>query len=98
MKLRKIVWNEKVWTAFKRAVAYIPLTVRMEAILTIIEASEKEARKRGSDIVEEQDLVRAAKKKVPRAYRSISLNILREQGINVDKYDCETIVTSDKRS
>ncbi len=59
----------------------------MEAVLSIVEAGEKEAKQRKSKIVEEEDLVRAAKKNVPLAYRSLSLSILREQDINVDKYE-----------
>lgn len=80
-------WDERVWQAFKRAIAHISLTVRMEAVLSIVEAGEKEAKQRKSKIVEEEDLVRAAKKNVPLAYRSLSLSILREQDINVDKYE-----------
>lgn len=80
-------WDERVWQAFKRAITHISLTVRMEAVLSIVEAGEKEAKQRKSKIVEEEDLVRAAKKNVPLAYRSLSLSILREQDINVDKYE-----------
>ena len=88
MKLREMEWEERVWLAFKRAVAYIPLTVRMEAVLTMVKASEENAKKRGSSIVGEGDVVSAAKKKVPRSHRSLSLTILREQGMDVDKYKC----------
>lgn len=86
MKLKKMDWDEKVWVAFKRASAYIPPTVRMEAVLRIIEESEKEAKIRGSNLVEEKDLVIAAKRKVPKAYKQISLDILKEQGISVNEH------------
>jgi hypothetical protein len=79
-------WDERVWLAFRRAAAYIPPTVRMEAILATIEESERKARERGSDMVEEVDLVKAAMKRVPASVKSVCLEVLREQGINVDKY------------
>lgn len=85
MKLKKMDWDEKVWVAFKRASAYIPPIVRMEAVLGVIEESEREARKRGSKRVMEKDLVVATKRKVPRAYKRVSLEILEEQGITIEE-------------
>ncbi len=82
MKLRSMGWNEKTWNALIRSFAYIPPTIRMEALLTMIKTSEEEARGRKSPKVEEEDLVKAAKKKVPTPYKSISLLILKECGIN----------------
>lgn len=82
-KLRTMPWDEKVWRAFLRATAYIPPTIRMEAIIAIIEESEKNARNRGAEQVGEEDLVAAAHKQVPPTYKQISLKILEEQGINV---------------
>jgi len=76
-------WDERVWKALLRAAAYIPPTVRMEAVLSIIEESEKIAKSRGSNIVEEEDLVKAVVKRVPKAYKRISLKILSECGINI---------------
>lgn len=76
-------WDEKIWQAFVRAAAYIPPQVRMEAVILVVERSEQLAKKRKSSRVEEEDLVRAAMDKVPKAYKEVSLQILREQGLNV---------------
>lgn len=85
-KLKTMPWDENIWKALLRAAAYIPPTVRVEALIAVIKESEREAIRRGSEIVEERDLVIAAHRKVPAAYKEVSLQILREQGINVDKY------------
>jgi len=84
MSLKSMPWSEPVWQAFLRAAAYIPPVVRMEAVVLVVEQSERLARARGADTVEEADLVVAAREKVPRAYRKISLQILEEQGLKVD--------------
>jgi hypothetical protein len=81
--LRTMAWDEQVWQAFVRAAAYIPPAVRMEAVVLVVEQSERIARARGAHAVEERDLVVAAREKVPRAYRALSLQILEEQGIKV---------------
>jgi len=82
-------WDEQLWLNLRRAAGYIPPTVRMEAVITMIEGSELAAQKRGASIVEEVDLVKTAVKKVPLSVRSLCLDILREQGVEVDKYtDC----------
>lgn len=80
-ELRTMPWEERVWKAFLRAAAYIPPTVRMEAIIAVIEESEKNAQARGAREVGEQDLIAAARRRVPPAYRETSLKILEEQGI-----------------
>lgn len=86
MKFRNMVWDERIWQAFVRAAAYIPPTVKMEAVLLVIERSEKLAQKRGSCRVEEQDLVHATAQKIPAAYRRVSLQVLEEQGLKVPAY------------
>lgn len=86
LSLRSMDWDERIWLALRRAAISIPLSVRMEAVLTVIRTSEEEAKRRGSDIVEEVDLVRAVKKRVPPSVRPMSFVVLREQGIDLDKY------------
>ena len=86
IKLKTMEWSERVWEALKRAVTPIPIFIRKRALEKIIKESEENARKRNSNIVEEVDLVKAAKEKVPRIVRSVCLDAIREQGIDVDKY------------
>lgn len=81
-----MAWDERIWLALRRAAISIPPSVRIEAVLAVIKKSEEEATRRGSDIVEEVDLVRAVKRKVPPSFRPMSFVVLREQGIDLDKY------------
>ena len=83
MQIKSMAWEERIWQAFVRAAAYIPPTVRMEAVTLVVERSEHLARARRSDLVEEMDLMTAAAEKVPRAYRRVSLQILEEQGLRL---------------
>ena len=83
MQLKTMPWNEDIWQAFLRAAAYIPPPVRMEAVTLVVEQSEARARARGSERVEEPDLMASAAEKVPRAYRRVSLQVLQEQGLKL---------------
>jgi hypothetical protein len=78
-------WDERVWSALKAALSMVPPFVRKRALDKIIEGAEDFAKARGSDKVEEQDLVKAARDKVPEDMREISLQILAEQGININE-------------
>ncbi|NIR87164.1 hypothetical protein GWO13_06145 [Candidatus Bathyarchaeota archaeon] len=86
IKLKTMEWSERVWEALKRAVTSMPIFIRKRALEKIIKESEENAKKRNSSIVEEVDLVKAAKEKVPRIVRPMCLDALREQGTDVDKY------------
>jgi hypothetical protein len=83
MKLKTMAWDDRIWTAFLRAAAFIPPAVRMEAVVLVVEESERLARRRSALLVEERDLMRAAVDKVPRAYRKVSLQTLVEQGLRL---------------
>jgi len=71
-------WDEEVWRGLKDAVTPMPPFVRQRALRIIIEASEGFARERGSDVVQEEDLVRAAREKVPAMARHRMLQALME--------------------
>ena len=68
----------------------MPPFVRQRALRTIIEASETFARERGSEVVQEKDLVRAAKTKTPALTRRQMLDALAEMGIRVEVAEKET--------
>jgi hypothetical protein len=74
-------WEGRVWTALKYAVTGMPVFVRKRALRKIIEASEENARKRSSDIVQAPDLILAAKEKVPKSVQGACFDSLREYGI-----------------
>jgi hypothetical protein len=77
-------WDDELWRKLKDAISPMPPFIRQTALKMIIEASESLARERGAVIVQEEDLVRAAREKVPAFARQRMLDALAEQGIRVD--------------
>jgi hypothetical protein len=82
--MRNMPWNEDLWQKLKDAVSPMPPFVRRRALKTIIEASETFAQEREAEMVEEEDLVRAAKERVPAPSRGLMLGALAEMGIGVE--------------
>jgi DNA replicative helicase MCM subunit Mcm2 (Cdc46/Mcm family) len=81
--MRSMPWEEDLWQRLKDAISPMPPFVRQRALKTIIEASETLARERGSEVVQEEDLVKAAKTKTPGLTRQRMLDALAEAGIKV---------------
>ena len=88
--MRSMPWDEALWQRLKDAISPMPPFVRQRALRTIVEASETFARKRGSEVVQEEDLVRAAKTKTPALTRRRMLDALAEMGIRVEAAEKET--------
>lgn len=82
--MRSMPWDEDLWRKLKDAISPMPPFVRQRAIRTIVEASEAFAQERGSEVVEEEDLLNAAKTKTPALTRQRMLDALVEVGINVE--------------
>jgi len=82
--MRSMPWDQELWQKLKDAVSSMPPFVRRRALKTIIEASETLARERGSEVIQEEDLVKAAKTKTPVLTRRRMLDALAEMGIRVD--------------
>ena len=82
--MKSMPWDEDLWQRLKDAISSMPPFVRQRALRTIIEASEMFARERGSEVVQEEDLVKAAKTKTPVLTRRRMLDALAEMGIRVE--------------
>jgi len=82
--MKSMPWDEDLWRKLKDAISPMPPFVRQRALRTIVEASEALARERGSEVVEEEDLLKAAKTKTPALTRRRMLDALVEVGINVE--------------
>jgi hypothetical protein len=82
--MRNMPWDEILWQRLKDAISPMPPFARQRALRTIIEASEGFARERGSEVVQEEDLVKAAKTKPPALTRQRMLDALAEMGIRVE--------------
>jgi DNA replicative helicase MCM subunit Mcm2 (Cdc46/Mcm family) len=85
--MRSMPWDQDLWQKLKDAISPMPPFVRQRALRTIIEASEALAQERGSEVVEEEDLVKAAKTKTPALARQQMLDGLVDVGINVEARD-----------
>jgi hypothetical protein len=88
--MKSMPWDEDLWQRLKDAISPMPPFVRQRALRTIIEASETFARERGSEVVQEKDLVRAAVTKTPALTRRRMLDALAEMGIRVEAAEKET--------
>ncbi len=82
--MRSMPWDEDIWQKLKDAISPMPPFVRRRALKTIIEASETLARERGSEVVQEEDLVKAAKTKTPVLTRRRMLDALVEMGMRIE--------------
>ena len=82
--MKAMPWDEELWRKLKDAVSPMPPFIRGKALKMIIEASESLAQEREAAIVQEEDLVKAAREKLPALARQRMLDALAEQGIRVD--------------
>jgi DNA replicative helicase MCM subunit Mcm2 (Cdc46/Mcm family) len=82
--MRSMPWDKDLWQRLKDAISPMPPFVRQRALKSIIEASETFARERGSEVVQEGDLVKAAKEKTPTLTRQRMLDALTEMGVRVE--------------
>jgi hypothetical protein len=82
--LKTMPWDDDLWRKLKDAISPMPVFIRTNALKMIIEASESFAQEREAEVVQEEDLVKAAREKTPALVRQRMLDALAEQGIRVD--------------
>jgi len=82
--MRKMEWDEKVWTALKDAVSGMPPVIRKRALEKIISKAERKASLRGSNIVDESDLLYAVEIAVPAFVKPACKQALKESGLDLD--------------
>jgi|GEM_PF-3491195 len=81
-ELKSMPWDERVWKALKAAITPMPPFVRGKALKKIIAASEENSRRRDSEAVEAQDLIKAARENVRPAMLQVLLQSLAEHGVS----------------
>lgn len=81
--MRTMDWERNVWQALKSAVTEMPIFIRKRALRKIIEASEENAKRRNSKVVQAPDLVVAARENVPESVQDVCLNALRDYGVKI---------------
>ncbi len=73
---RRLEWNENVWKALLRSLAYIPPTTKVRALASIVEEAEKAA---NGGRVGEAEVLAAIESRVPEAFREQAKGIFREE-------------------
>jgi len=79
--VRDMEWDERVWNALKDAITGMPPFVRRGALEKIVRVSEERARERGSDVVEESDLLKAVDTAVPGPIKPMCKRALKDAGV-----------------
>jgi len=81
--LREMNWEERLWLALKDAMSGMPTFIRGKAMSKIVSSAEGYARKRGSNLVEREDLARAFDTAVPKAIKPLCRRALKDAGVEV---------------
>jgi len=83
---RKLEWERESLEKFNNMIARIPLFHREIAKKVAHKKAELNAQERGSNIVEESDIVQAFFSEVPVAFYSLMIRLLDEVGFNYKEY------------
>ncbi len=80
-------WESASEEKFKTVIQKIPLFHRDIARQVVIKKAEQNAQERGSELVEEPDIVRAFFSEVPMAFYSLMIRLLEEVRFNYRQYE-----------
>lgn len=83
-------WHEEVQRKFILMISKIPLFHRQMAERVVKVAAEENARQRNSDIVQEEDVVRAFLSDVPKPFYSMMIKLFDDVGFNYKPYQDKT--------
>lgn len=79
-----IEWLQKINVLFEKLIGNIPEMFRDIATITIRKKAETNAKNRGSNVVGEEDLVRALIEETPELFRSQMIEDLKKENIYID--------------
>lgn len=80
-------WEKTTSEKFNLMISKMPLFHRGLAQIAAIKKAEENAKKRGSNLVEEQDVISAFFTEVPKPLYSVMVRLLEHTGFNYKKYD-----------
>ncbi len=83
----KIDWEINARQKYEKMITKIPLFHRDIAKTVVDKRAPLLAKERGSNRVEEQDIVRAFFAEVPMAFYSLMIRLLQEAGFDYKKYE-----------
>ena len=81
-----IKWDQKAEEHFNQIIVNLPQFHRSIAEQLVKESAENLAQERGSEIVQENDLVVAFFKEVPPAFKDMMKRMFNQQGIDYTRY------------
>lgn len=79
-------WDNEVYRKFKLMISGMPLFHRKVAEKMVGRQAEINAKKRGSQLVEEEDIVRAFFSEVPKPFLERMVVLLKDVGFNYKPY------------
>ena len=83
----QLQWESSARKKYETMITKIPLFHREIAKIVVDKKAPMLARERGSDMVEEQDIVRAFFSEVPMTFYSLMIRLLQEAGFDYKKYE-----------
>lgn len=83
----QLKWESQSLAKFNTVIRKIPLFHREIAKLVVTKKAELNAQQRGSDTVQESDIVRAFFSEVPKAFYSLMIRLLDEVKYNYREYE-----------
>jgi hypothetical protein len=83
----KLEWETKAFEKYKLMITKIPLFHREIAKTVVDKKAVINAQERGSNIVEEADIISAFFTEVPKAFYSLMIRLLDEVGFDYGKYE-----------
>lgn len=83
----KIEWEPNARQKYEKMITKIPLFHREIAKIVVDKKAPMLARERGSDLVQEQDVVRAFFSEVPMAFYGLMVRLLEEAGFDYKKHE-----------
>ncbi|MFH0940999.1 MAG: hypothetical protein V1840_04005 [Candidatus Omnitrophota bacterium] len=87
----KMTWEKATEEKFKRMLAKMPIFHRHMTEVGATEKAEKNAKERGSRVVEEEDLMLAMFSEVPLQFYSLMIRLLDVVGFDYKKYNLPRI-------
>lgn len=80
-------WENRALKRFNSMIERLPFFHREIAKQVVIKKAESNAQARGSEIVEEPDIIKAFFSEVPMAFYSLMVRLLKETGFNYKEYE-----------
>lgn len=85
--MTKLAWETNARKKYDEMISKIPLFHREIAKQVVDKKAPLLAQERGSNVIEEQDIVRAFLSEVPMAFYSLMIRLMDEAGFDYKKYD-----------